>query len=54
MAAFVLFLLPFSLTSYGIADYSSARFIAMVVVGIVLFPVFAIWEKFFARAHFVR
>lgn len=26
----------------------------MVVVGLVLFPIFAIWEKFFAPAHFVR
>ncbi|KAJ9190807.1 hypothetical protein DTO164E3_8123 [Paecilomyces variotii] len=54
MAAFVLFLLPFSLQTYGKANYDSATFIAMVVVGVCLFPVFAIWEKFFARTHFVR
>ncbi|KAH8809296.1 putative siderochrome-iron transporter [Xylogone sp. PMI_703] len=55
MAAFILFLLPFSLVSYGRADgYHSATFIAMVVIGILLFPVFAVWEKFFARVHFVR
>lgn len=55
MAAFILFLLPFSLVSYGRADgYKSATFIAMVVIGILLFPVFAIWEKYFARVHFVR
>lgn len=55
MAAFVLFLLPFSLVSYGRASgYNSATFIAMVVVGILLFPVFAIWERYFARVHFVR
>ncbi|KAL1846833.1 Siderochrome iron transporter 2 [Paecilomyces lecythidis] len=54
MAAFVLFLLPFSLQTYGKAPYSSATFIAMVVIGICLFPVFALWEKFFARTHFVR
>lgn len=54
MAAFVLFLLPFSLASSGIAGYSSPQFIAMVVVGLVLFPVFAVWEIYFARAHFVR
>lgn len=54
MAAFVLFLLPFSLSTYGKAGYSSATFIAMVVIGILLFPAFAIWEKFFARTHFVR
>ncbi|KAJ5915846.1 hypothetical protein N7454_010987 [Penicillium verhagenii] len=54
MAAFILFLLPFSLTSYGLAEYSSAKFIAMVVIGLCLFPVFAIWERYFARKHFIR
>ncbi|KAI1608657.1 MFS transporter [Exophiala viscosa] len=54
MAAFVLVLLPFSLSSYGKAQYSSGKFIGMVVVGFLLFPIFAIWEKFFARTHFVR
>jgi MFS family permease len=54
MAAFILFLLPFSITSYGEAQYSSATFIAMIVVGVCLFPVFAIWEKWFARTHFIR
>jgi hypothetical protein len=54
MAAFVLFLLPFSLVSYGRATYDSATFIAMVVLGVVLFPVFAAWELWFARTHFVR
>ncbi|EGV63771.1 Siderochrome iron transporter 2 [Yamadazyma tenuis] len=54
MAAFILFLLPFSLEQYGRAQYKSATFIAMVVIGVCLFPVFAIWEKFFARTHFVR
>ncbi|KAL8243623.1 hypothetical protein R6Q59_009881 [Mikania micrantha] len=54
MAAFVLFLLPFSLATYGRAQYHSATFIAMVVVGIILFPVFAIWEAFFTRVQFIR
>lgn len=54
MAAFILFLLPFSLVTYGRATYGGATFIAMVVIGIILFPVFAIWERFFARTHFVR
>ncbi|KAJ5671497.1 hypothetical protein N7507_000624 [Penicillium longicatenatum] len=54
MAAFILFLLPFSLTSYGLAGYSSAKFIAMIVVGICLFPAFGVWEKYFARKHFIR
>jgi len=54
MAAFILVLLPFSLQTYGRAPYKSATFIAMVVVGFLLFFVFAAWEKFFARKHFVR
>ncbi|EPE04611.1 siderochrome-iron transporter [Ophiostoma piceae UAMH 11346] len=54
MAAWVLFLLPFSMTTNGRTDYHSATFIAMVVVGLLLFPVFAVWEKYFARVHFIR
>ncbi|KKY17973.1 putative siderochrome-iron [Phaeomoniella chlamydospora] len=54
MAAFVLFLLPFTLASWGKAEYQSAKFIAMVVIGILLFPAFAVWERFFARAHFIK
>ncbi|KAJ5507328.1 hypothetical protein N7527_009471 [Penicillium freii] len=54
MAAFILFLLPFSLETYGFSGYSSATFIAMVVVGILLFPVFAIWERFFASTPFIK
>ncbi|ROW16289.1 hypothetical protein VPNG_01855 [Cytospora leucostoma] len=54
IAAFVLFLLPFSLELYGYAGYSSAKFIAMVVIGVCLFPVFYIWERYFARYHFIR
>ncbi|KAJ5579661.1 Siderochrome iron transporter 2 [Penicillium hispanicum] len=54
MAAFVLFLLPFSMTSYSVTQYKSATFIAMVVVGFCLFPAFAVWERFFARKHFIR
>lgn len=53
MAAFILFLLPFSLTSYGRAEYKSAKFIAMLVVGVCLFPVFYIWERYFATHHFI-
>lgn len=54
MAAFLLLLLPFSLTSYGLASYKGAEFISMVVIGILLFPVFYIWERYFTRAHFIR
>ncbi|PYH93105.1 MFS general substrate transporter [Aspergillus ellipticus CBS 707.79] len=53
MAAFVLFLLPFSLASYGRTEYKDAAFIAEVVIGFCLFFVFAAWEKWFARVHFI-
>ncbi|KAF4540317.1 Siderochrome-iron [Lasiodiplodia theobromae] len=53
IAAFVLFLLPFSLTSYGMAEYHSAKFIAMVVIGFCLFPVFYAWERYGTRKTFV-
>ena len=54
MAAWILLLLPFSLQQYGRAQYESAKFIAMVVIGFCLFFVFAAWEKWGARCHFVR
>jgi hypothetical protein len=54
MAAFILFLLPFTMNTYGKAQYHSATFIAMVVIGILLFPTFAIWEAKFAKVQFVR
>lgn len=54
MLAFLLFLLPFNLASYSLTAYKSAKFIAMVVVGILLFPAFYVWERYFARTHFLR
>jgi MFS family permease len=54
MAAFILFLLPFSLEIYGYGGYSSPTFISMVIIGILLFPVFAVWEKYFAKAPFIK
>lgn len=53
MAGWVLLLLPFSLTSAGRAGYDSATFIAMIVVGFCTLLLFAVWEKFFARTHFI-
>ncbi|KAJ5293925.1 hypothetical protein PENANT_c009G08082 [Penicillium antarcticum] len=53
MAAFILFLLPFSLANYGRAQYKEASFIAPLVIGFFLFFVFAAWEKWFARTHFI-
>jgi len=54
IAAFILFLLPFTLNTYGKAQYSSATFIVMIVIGILLFPIFAVWEAYFARVQFIR
>ncbi|KAJ5682166.1 Siderochrome iron transporter 2 [Penicillium macrosclerotiorum] len=54
MIAWVLFLLPFSLAQYGRSQYHSASFIAMVIVGFCMLFVFAAWEKWFARHHFIR
>ncbi|KAJ5491248.1 Siderochrome iron transporter 2 [Penicillium diatomitis] len=54
MAAWVIFLLPFSLAQYGRSQYDSATFIAMIVVGFCMLFVFAAWEKWFARHHFIR
>ena len=54
MAAWILLLLPFSLQQYGFSQYKSASFIAMIVVGFCLFFVFAAWERWGTRTHFVR
>ncbi|OJJ42905.1 hypothetical protein ASPZODRAFT_146476 [Penicilliopsis zonata CBS 506.65] len=53
MAAFILFLLPFSMAQYGRTEYHKPAFIAQVVVGFCLFFVFAAWEKWCARVHFI-
>lgn len=53
MAAFILFLLPFSFANYGRAQYGEAAFIAPLVIGFFLFFVFATWEKWFARTPFI-
>ncbi|KAL4778915.1 major facilitator superfamily domain-containing protein [Aspergillus varians] len=54
MAAWVLLLLPFSLTGNGRAGYGDATFIAMVVIGFCLLFVFAAWEKWGARVQFIK
>ncbi|KKK14577.1 hypothetical protein P175DRAFT_0467839 [Aspergillus ochraceoroseus IBT 24754] len=53
MAAWILLLLPFSLASYGRAQYHDAKFIAQIVVGFCLLFVFAAWEKWGARVQFI-
>lgn len=54
MAAFIFFLLPFSLQTNLRITYHSATFIALVVIGVLLFPTFYVWERYFARVHFIR
>ncbi|PWY69082.1 hypothetical protein BO70DRAFT_365897 [Aspergillus heteromorphus CBS 117.55] len=53
-AAFLLLLLPFSLTPYGIAQYKSAIFISMIVIGFFLFIAFGLWERYGAHSHFIQ
>ncbi|KAF1845005.1 siderophore iron transporter-like protein mirB [Cucurbitaria berberidis CBS 394.84] len=53
MFAFCLFLLPFSLVSYAPKGWKTGYIIAMIVLGILLFPVFAIWEAKFAPVQFL-
>ncbi|KAJ6147625.1 hypothetical protein N7497_009607 [Penicillium chrysogenum] len=54
MAGWVMFLLPFSLAQYGRSTYSSAKFIALIIVGVFTLGLFAAWEKWGARTHFIR
>jgi hypothetical protein len=53
MAAFCLFLLPFSLVSYAPMGWNTPYIIAMIVLGILLFPVFYIWEAKFTPVPFL-
>lgn len=53
IAAFALFLLPLSLAASATGGWSNASMIAMLVIGILLFPVFAAWERFGARVTFM-
>ncbi|KAJ6184800.1 hypothetical protein N7519_006101 [Penicillium mononematosum] len=54
MGGWVMFLLPFSLAQYGRSTYSSAKFIALIIVGVFMLGIFAAWEKWGARTHFIR
>lgn len=54
MAGWVMILLPFSMTQNGRSEYKNASFIALIVIGVCLLAVFAAWEKWGARKHFVR
>ncbi|CAK7275562.1 hypothetical protein SEPCBS119000_006745 [Sporothrix epigloea] len=43
-ASFLAMLLPFTLHGYVNASYGSAKFIVPLVIGVLLFPVFVLWE----------
>jgi hypothetical protein len=53
MAAWCLFVLPFSLVAYAPNGFKTGYIIAMIVLGILLFPVFYIWEAKFAPVQFL-
>lgn len=53
MFAFCLFLLPFTLKAYAPNGWKTPYIIAMVVLGVLLFPAFAIWEKYYAPVQFL-
>lgn len=50
----MLILLPFGLAQYGRSQYHSPSFIAQLVIGGFLLLVFAAWEKWGTRAHFIK
>lgn len=54
MAGWILLLLPFSLATNGRSAYDSATFIAMIVVGFCTLFIFAAWERYGARTHFIN
>ncbi|KAH7130480.1 siderophore iron transporter-like protein mirB [Dendryphion nanum] len=53
MFAFCLFLLPFSLVIHAPNGWKTPYIIAMIVVGILLFPAFYCWERFLAPVQFL-
>lgn len=53
MWAFCLFLLPFTLVAYAPNGWKTGYIIAMIVLGILLFPVFVLWEAKFAPVQFL-
>ena len=53
MLAFCLFVLPFTLQSYAPNGWSTGYIIAMIVLGLLLFPVFVVWEWKMAPVPFL-
>ncbi|KAH7324234.1 siderochrome-iron transporter MirB [Stachybotrys elegans] len=52
-AAFALFLLPFSIVSRAPNGWSTPYIIAMIVTGLVIFPIFYLWEAKYAPVQFM-
>lgn len=53
MAAFCLFMLPFTLVNYAPRLWKTPYIIAMIVLGILLFPTFVAYERFLAPVPFL-
>ncbi|KAJ8115506.1 hypothetical protein OPT61_g2873 [Boeremia exigua] len=53
MAAMTLFLLPFTLVAYAPNGWKTPYIIAMIVLGILLFPTFGLYEKYVAPVPFL-
>ncbi|KAF2017472.1 siderophore iron transporter-like protein mirB [Aaosphaeria arxii CBS 175.79] len=53
MLAFCLFLLPFTLVNYAPNGWKTGYIIAMIVLGILLFPTFVVWERNHAPVQFL-
>jgi nitrate/nitrite transporter NarK len=53
MAAFCLFMLPFTLSSYAPQQWKTPYIIAMIVLGILLFPTFVCYERYLAPVPFL-
>ncbi|USP81792.1 siderophore transporter [Curvularia clavata] len=53
MCAWCLFVLPFTLVAYAPNGWKTPYIIACIVLGLVLFPVFYLWEAKFAPVQFL-
>ena len=51
--AFALFLLPFSLAAYAPQGWRTGYIIAMIVLGVLFFPIFYLWERYLAPKPFL-
>ncbi|KAJ4349068.1 hypothetical protein N0V95_004893 [Ascochyta clinopodiicola] len=53
MAGFCLFMLPFTLQAYAPQKWKTPYIIAMIVLGILLFPTFVVYERYLAPVPFL-